>query len=303
MHNRQLKKIYSIIFLAIAVVVMVLTSCRRDDEPGIPPTIELRIDSGYVHSDDTVAAGKTFTVGIIAHKGDANITNFMMNIANDSLYTYLDTGLNAEDVIISKTIIKGLGQKDTWTFTVRAKDGAWASVSLNIFLDTSSTFGPVITIPSVILGAQHCTANGSFYDVKNNTIYFLADAFNVQDSIEMLYFYDAVTSDANTIASPNANIDTSVFNGTYGLPNWTVKNETRYLKTTLTAVDFDNFNNDSLLIATYNETLSKRKAKNLAVGDIYAFRTANNKLGLFEVLNVFGTDAGTVEIKIKMQPY
>jgi len=283
--------------------IVSIFSCRKNNDDGIGPTIAFKLDSGFVYKDDTILIGKTYNVGIIAQKGDVNITNFIIKVSNNSTTTYLDTGMNVSTLDINKTIIKGLAAKDTWTFIVRDKNGNSASVSFNIFADSSSVFGSIVTIPSIILGAQNNTSIGSFLDIKNKLVYNLDQAYAIQDSIEILYFYDAIQTDANTIASPNANIDASVFPGTSGLTNWTVKNETRYLQTSLSASDFESFYNDSILIATYNETLAKRKAKNLVAGDIYVFRTAKNKLGMFKVLNVTGTDAGTVEIKVKMQPY
>jgi hypothetical protein len=303
MHNPRLEMKSTRILLLAIFFAMVIFSCRKETEPGIGPSIEFKVDTGYVYNDDTVLIGKTFNVGIIAKKGDVNITNFIIKVSNDSLTTYLDTGVNTASLSVYKTIIKGLAPKDTWTFIVRDKDGNSTSLSFNIYADANSTFGPVITIPSIILGAQNNTATGSFLDIKNVAVYNLQQAFGIQDSIEILYYYDAIASDANTIASPNANIDVSVFPGTYGLSNWTIKNETRYLITAMTDSDFNNFSNDSLLIALYDEPNSKRKAKNLIPGNIYVFKTAKGKLGLFEVLNVSGTDTGTIEIKVKMQPY
>jgi hypothetical protein len=303
MHNQRFKKILGFILLLICGCFLVLFSCRKDPETGAGPVVHFKIDTGYVYQDDTVLIGKYFKVGIVAERGDANITNFIIKVTNDSVHTYLDSGMNTESLNIDKSIIKGLGSHDVWTFTVRDKLGNSTSVSFNLYADSSSAFGPVINIPSLILGAQNNTSVGSFLDVKNVTVYNLNDAFTVQDSIEMLYFYDAIGTDANTIASPNANIDASVFPGTYGLANWTIKNETRYLLTSFTSSDFDSFSNDSLLIVSYDEPNAKRKAKNLAPGLIYVFKTAKGKLGMFEVLNVDGTDAGTVEIKIKIQPY
>jgi hypothetical protein len=290
-------------FIILLIIVFGIFSCKKEYK-GSPPTIQLRTDSGYVYKNDTVYIGKTFNVGIIATKGNVNITNLIIEVSNNnSTSRYLDTGLNAASLVENETIIKGLSPKDTWTFIVRDKDGSSASISFNVFANPNSTFGPVITIPSIIMGAQNNTSIGSFLDIKNVIVYNLQQAFNVQDSIQMLYYYDSIQGNANTIASPNANIDPSVFTGTYALANWTILNETRYVQTTFTDADFVNCNNDSLLIATFNEPLSKRKAKNLAVGNIYVFETGDGKLGMFEVLNVVGSESGTIEIKVKMQPY
>ncbi len=295
-------------FFAFLLIIFTIvnTGCKKDadDEKGAPPTLKFRTDSGYVHSDTTILIGKTFKVGLIAAKGDANITNFMIKINTGTTQTYLDSGLNSSGFVIDKNLTKGVSAQEIWTFIVRDKDGNATSISVKITADSSSVYGPVYTIPSIILGAQNDSTVGSFFDFRNNKVHTLAQAFALQDSIELCYYYDFLQGENNEIASPNANIDASVYTGQYALANWTVKNETRYLKTTLTDAQFYGAVNDSILIATYNVPLSKRKAKNLAVGDIYSFKTTTSgKFGLFRVMNVTGTDAGTVEIMVKMQPY
>jgi hypothetical protein len=117
---------------------------------------------------------------------------------------------------------------------------------------------------------------------------------------DRLYYYDFIGSDANSIASPNANVDPSVYPGASGLVNWTVKNETRYYKTTLTTADFNAATN-GLLVSAYNELMAKRKAKNLTSGDVYSFKTAHNKYGLFHVQDVSGQDSGYVKVNILIQ--
>ena len=300
-------KCNSIKFLVFLLIIfsIVTTGCKKDaDDKGAPPSLKLKTDSGYVHSDTTILIGKSFKVGLIAVKGDANITNFMIKITTGTTETYLDSGLNSSGFIIDKNLTKGVSAQEIWTFIVRDKDGNATSISIKITADSNSVYGPVYTIPSIILGAQNDTTVGSFFDFKNNKVHTLAQAYALQDSIELCYYYDFLQGEDNEIASPNANIDASVYTGQYALTNWTVKNETRYLKTTLTDAQFYGTANDSILIATYNVPLAKRKAKNLAVGDIYSFRTTTTgKFGLFRVMNVTGTDAGTVEIMVKMQPY
>jgi hypothetical protein len=302
--KHKIVKIFAVIALLLIIPSIVNISCKKDaDDKGAPPTLRLKTDSGYVHSDTVILIGKTFKVGLIATKGDANITNFEIKIATDTTETYLDSGLNSSGFIIDKYLTKGVSTLEVWTFIIRDKNGNATSISLKIKADPNSVYGPVMTIPSIIMGAQHDTTVGSFADLKNDKVHTLAQAFTIQDSIEMCYYYDFLQGEDYEIASPNANIDASVYTGPYALANWTIKNETRYLKTTLTEAMFDGVTNDSLLIATYNVPLSKRKAKNLVASDIYSFKTITGKFGLFRVLNVTGTDAGTVEIMVKMQPY
>jgi hypothetical protein len=299
----MIKRAFHIISVVFVTLIVLFYSCKKQEETSVGPSLHFKTDSGFVHNDTAILIGKSFTVGIVASSGDANITNFMIKVNTGSTQTYLDSGLNSAGFSIDKILSKGVSKSETWKFIMRDKSGKSASATIHINADSNSVYGPVITIPSIILGAQNNTAIGSFLDIRNEAVYNLAQAFTLQDSIDVCYYYDFLQGENNVIASPNANIDASVFTGQYGLANWTIRNETRYLQTTITDADFNGLANDSLLIATYNFPLSKRKAKNLAAGDIYSFKTSKGKYGLFRVMNVTGTDSGTVEIKIKMQAY
>jgi hypothetical protein len=116
--------------LILLLIIIFAAACRKTEKKGAPPTLQFKVDTAYVYKDDTVLVGKTFKVGIIANKGDDNITNFIIKVSNDSTITYLDTGLNASSLNLSETIIKGVSLKDTWTFIARDKDGSSASISL-----------------------------------------------------------------------------------------------------------------------------------------------------------------------------
>ena len=296
------KKIITNVIHAFCFIAVILMACHKEEEATNGPSLKFDVESGFVHYDTTELIGSTFKVGVIAVSGDVNITNFMIKVTTDSTQKYLDSGLNSASFNITKFLVKGVSKEEIWTFIVRDKAGKSASLSIKITADSNSTYGPVITIPSILLGAQNNTTVGSFLDIKNILVYNLTDAFGAQDSIEICYYYDFLQGENNVIASPNANIDASVYTGQYTLTSWTVHNETRFLQTTLTSSDFTGISNDSLLIASYNTPLSKRKAKNLAAGDIYSFKTSKGKFGMFKVINVNGTDGGTVEIMVKIQP-
>jgi len=154
------------------------------------------------------------------------------------------------------------------------------------------------------LGAQNAGIEG-FYSLENELSYQISDAHAIQESINLLYYYDFLQDEDNVIASPGANIDASVFNdATYGPENWQVRNTTRFEKKSgeLTTDEFLSSANDSLILShTFDFSSGKRKSKNLVAGDIYAFVTDENHRGLIHVVEVIGTDEGTVEFEIKMQ--
>ncbi len=286
--------------LSLWLIIFLLSSCKKKENT--PPRIYLTATSGYVYKDSLMAVGKNFKVELNAEfGGDANITNIIIRNEHDGIITnYFDTGINNESIKISKILTKSVYDSEKWTFIAIDKNGGNASVSFITSKDPASQFGPVRHLDAT-MGAQSSTLFGSFLSLNSGQYFFLDSAFGHQDSIEMCYYYDITSTDANTIASPNANIDPSIYTGSSSLANWTVKNETRYYKTTLTYADLTTAANDSLLLVAYSEPDGKRKAKNLVGGDIYAFKTAHNKYGLFHVQQVTGLYTGFITVNILIQ--
>jgi hypothetical protein len=281
------KLTYLLIVFAIG-----FTSCSEDD-PKKDPTIEFITDSGYTYENTSMEQDDTIYVGINAEfNGDDKITLFEIKANNTVLHSETTDEFELERTI---SISKSNVPTEEWTFEVTDAGGRSASVSIILTLE----YGEIITNNSVVLGAQDNPSLGSFYSTQTNEIYLQGDAFNNQSIIDILYYYDA--TDLSVIASPGAqNID-DYFTGTSGIDNWTTLNETRYTKTDITVVEFDAISDDSIILNAFDADDSNRKAKNLAVGDVYAFRTENGKKGLFKVIAIDGEAAGTVEIAIKVQ--
>jgi hypothetical protein len=284
------------------MMIFFFVSCRN--HPGDkPPTLELIKGGNYIYKDTVLKAGTAFLFGIVADKGDNDLTNLQVRrVFNGGEQMMIDTGIHNEKFVYSCQQSTGTNASEVWYFRILDDEGQWTEVSFTLTI--ISAFDSVRFLPSVILGAQQCTTHGSFYDLRNDTVYFQHDAFSNQDSIEMLYYYDN-TGWANTIASPGANIDSMFFPGPDGIDQWTPdnRNETRYIITNISTSVFDAVVYDSLLIAEYNSHLHYyRKAKNLVTGNVYSFRTTTHgKFGLFKVVNVVGAETGTIEISIKVQ--
>ncbi|MFC2111090.1 hypothetical protein ACFLQ5_01420 [Bacteroidota bacterium] len=166
--------------------------------------------------------------------------------------------------------------------------------------DSSSSFGNIKYYNNVELGAQN-NITGSFYSLYDDSVYNLTNAYANQNKIDVCYYYDLINTDENTIASAGANIDASVYPGPNALANWSIKRTSRFKTSGISGNDFLTANNDSLLIVEYGQSDGTRKAKNLKSGDIFSFKNEDGKIGLFKVNSVNGTDAGTINISIKVQ--
>lgn len=302
---RIAKSTISIAAVFVAIVFF-LHACKEEDKTYPVPEITFINDSGYVFQDTTLLLSDFVKLGIAAKtNSNVELTHFNYTlIEDDTNITSVDTGVFTKEFSYALNISKGIAFKDKWEFYVRDRDSRKSNVISVVFTkDSASIFGNIINIPSLIFGAQLNNAYKGFFSIEAKQLYSLEEGYNNQELINLLYFYDFFDGDENTISSPGANIDESVFPGSYGLLNWATKNTTRFIEqANITLADFDACQNDSLILAnTFTFSSGKRKAKNLAAGKIFAFVTEKGKRGLFKVIDVQGTDGGYVEVALKIQ--
>jgi hypothetical protein len=288
------------LIVPLLLSIVLLMGCEKNETDHIPPSIKFVTSPGFVHSDTVLAMGESYRVGIIAENHEVNLTNFIIKVETDEMETYLDSGMNTASLQYEKTFVKGIKPVENWRFIIRDKEGKSAEVGFTISMDTTSSFGQVLYHPSVDLGAQN-NEFGNFYSLGLDSVFILENAFLNQSVIDMCYYYDFIDTDENTIASPGANIDATVYTGDAGIENWELRRTTRYKIANITEDDFMSAVNDSLLIAVYGQSDGNRKAKNLAPGMFFSFKNEEGKVGLFRVNTVSGTDEGTINISIKVQ--
>ncbi len=289
------------LFLApvlIASTALMFAGCEKKDSPAQPPSIQLLQVSGSISNDTTIGFGELMTFTINATHGSDNLTNLIAFRSGTGLtqQRVLDTSMNTPSFSVNKSFTKSPADTEYWTIVVRDKNRLSDSVSLVITRDTTTDYGPVRLIESVVMSAQNLGALGSFFSFQTG-VYDLNAALQRQDETELLYYYYG--EDENVIASPGANIESGVFDG--DLENWTTRLTTRFTEISLPEEDFYAIENDSLLVAIYPEGGGKRKSKNLSAGKTFSFKTQDAKFGIFRVIEVVGQEAGTIEIDIKVQ--
>lgn len=151
---------------------------------------------------------------------------------------------------------------------------------------------------TITLGAQDNTTTGGFYSFNEEKVYTMSEAFSNQAAIDLLCFYDS--SDSITISSPGANI-TGIFSGDNSPENWDVTNTTYLYQVDPQIFGTDEFSalssTDAIIETLYNTDQAKRKAKDLKVDQIFAFKRQNNQYGLFKVLQVINGNDGSIKIE------
>ncbi len=160
-------------------------------------------------------------------------------------------------------------------------------------------------VKKVSLGAQDNVNTGGFYSVSENKVYTMENAFNNQGAIDIFCFFEAkkASDAANNIAmaSPGSGID-GIFSGSAAPENWTTQNTTFFCATTLTVAQFDALEEtDQLIETSFDQENAYRKAKDLKVDDIYAFKTQSGTYGLFKVTQVTQGSTGSVAFEVKVK--
>jgi len=291
--------------LLITIAVIVLSACNKQENSFPNPSIGFINDSGFVFKDTTVLLNDTITLGIIARsESDQPLTHMNIGLLNDSILTSIDSGFYSSTITYTKEIVKGMADEEKWSFYVRDRAGRKSNtISILLNKDSNSVYGNINFLPEITFGAQNNNAFGSFLSLLSGQVFEQDDAYNLQSDINLLYYYDLIEEDENTIASPGANLDDSFFPGPTGLTNWSTRNTTRFeLRENITESDFTLCQNDSLILYnTFEFASGKRKSKNLIAGNIFAFVTESGIKGLFLVHEVEDQEEGKIKISIKMQ--
>lgn len=289
-------------FLIVLFAIILFSCDKNDDEIKTGPDIRFVAGPNLITSDTSLENGQEVKIKITANKGSSNITLLRQEIDKDGEIAYIDSGVNTDYLTFERIITKGVSEIETWTFIVQDKNQMKDEITITFSLEGEITYQDIQYSGPIILGAQNNTSEDGFYSFDDNLTYTLAEAFDIQEKIQLLYFFDDLTGEDNVITGPGANIDESVYNQEIGVHNWTTRNTVRFIDKTddITIEEFDACQNDSLILAnTFEFSTGKRKAKNLAVDDIYSFVSEDQIEGLLKVININGEKEGTVEFELK----
>jgi hypothetical protein len=295
-----MKRVLYFLSAILITSVTLLTSCTEDTTtPDQPPTIEFVAGSGFVSENVTLTVGTTFQIKVLMEANatsgskiqDLKVTRVFDLQTSDTTYSINET---TATVTIGFIAMPTAGVERI-TFEAIDKAGQSASVYLDITTENATT--PINTFTMKILGSYQSSYGSSFASL-DGTVYSMNDAYNNQASIDFLYWWGSSTS--ATIGAPddaNANL---VYTGATGLPNWTIKNATRFQTTALTAAEFDAIN-DGNVLATNASGADKTRIGTLAVGNVFAFKSVTGKSGLIKVTNITTGAAGDITIDVKVE--
>jgi len=288
------------------LAVFCFAGCTKDkQQPGLKPEIKFLRSVDIISSDTTLDINQKVKIGIEASaKSGAPLTQFTVVSTMDENTTAIDSGLFSNEFQYYREITKGLAETEHWQFYVKDRNGNTSdTIGLKLFKEENSGFGPILIFEDIILGAQQNPEHGGFYSYETNLTFNITEAYDNQQIIDLLYYFDILESDAHTIASPGANIGEAIYNNEMAPGNWTTRKTLRFeYLPGLTVENFESCTNDSLILAnTFVFGSGKRKAKNLSPGHIYAFVSETDERGIFLVRHREGDENGFIQFSIKMQ--
>ncbi len=222
------------------------------------------------------------------------------------LYLITITNESTFEKSIQTVAYPAVGQEE-FICTVTDENDNTSTISFKV---TTILTDPGISVyTGISLGSWNSTTNSSFASITGQT-YGIAEAAadSIQSKIDWVYFNG--TSYGNTLMSPS---DTLVENVYPSIENWTVRNQTRFTKTTYGPDIFDIIENDNQLIVFintgnlnfvydfYSELLSNPGG--FAVNDVLAFETHTGKYGFIKITAVnpgTSNDLSTITYDLKV---
>lgn len=277
---------YLFMALLMSAAVMV-TSCGKDDDEVDPgPTLNLKGGAEYTSADATVQSGSVIRVGVNGLKSSVSgekLVRYKFSItANNTPTTYVDSTFSSDSFTWETEItLSGVGEIRL-AFELWDKNGMTADQAFNIIIEDPGM--QINKYVDVEFGSWN-DAVGSFFSSIEGITYTVgqtsASPLN-QAKIDFLFFKGV--SNQNTMASPD-DADANTIND-LKLNLWTNKNQTRFNATTITAAQFDAIG-ETYQFPTFNLSAQTSKMNNLVNGQVFLFKTKNDKLGLVKIVDLY----------------
>jgi len=291
---------YLFMALLMSAAVMV-SSCGGDDDEVDPgPTLNLKGGAAYTSADATVQSGSVIRVGVNGLKssvsGDKLVRYKFSITANNTPTTYVDSTFSSDSFTWETDItLSGVGEIRL-SFELWDKNGMKADQAFNIIIEDPGM--QINKFLNVEFGSWNDPV-GSFFSSTEGITYTVTQTRNVpanQAKIDFLFFKGS--QNANTFASPD-DPDAATINDLGPLSDWTNKNQTRFNATAITAAQFDAIG-ETYQFPTFNLSAQTSKMNNLVNGQVFLFKTKNDKLGLVKIVNLYNRgDRATASIIVQ----
>ncbi|PKP47121.1 MAG: hypothetical protein CVT94_12460 [Bacteroidetes bacterium HGW-Bacteroidetes-11] len=268
---------------------VVVTSCGKDDDPVDPgPTLNLKGGATYTSADATVQSGSVIRVGVNGLKSSVSgvkLVRYKFSItANNTPTTYVDSTFSSDSFTWETDLtLSGVGEVRL-SFELWDKNGMKADQAFNVIIEDPGM--QINKYLNVEFGSWN-DLEGSFFSSTegfNYTVNQTSTSPVNQLKTDFIFFKGVVNG--NTFAAPDdADVNTIT---TLKVNTWPVgnKNQTRFNTTTITAAQFDAIG-ETYQFPTFNLSAQTSKVNNLVNGQVFLFKTKNDKLGLVKIVDLY----------------
>jgi len=287
-------------------IVLIAFSCS--EKSGIShSSLILKTGVAYTSEGSFIPQGGKIRIGLLASGGGAPLTYVRIErvtAGEVSLQVdkgiYVATGGYDEDFVFAKDS----SDQEIWVVTVMNADRDTVVKRLNVFRASGSAYGDIHYYPSLSLGFQDNTLFGHFVDVDSGIVYDNSTIQNLEGTVDLLGYY-YITS-----GLPSPSLTCPAYTAAIAyypeLGTWPVKNNTLYdyasTDNNLISIDqFDEAQNDSLLVSAYIPGKVSGNCKYCYTGKVIPFKTQEGKYGLVKVIRADQSSDGSMEIAIKVQ--
>jgi hypothetical protein len=298
-----MRKLNFFLGLGTLSLAALFTSCSKDTT-ALGPSVELTSDAEVV-----APANSVITIAWRANAGDANLKTFTIKEGNSAVvdedgidWTAFDIPNASNEAYVGSARVAIGTTATSFTLLVTDKDGLTASKTVNVTIE-----GPVGSLKaeqSITLGAQD-NVTGSFFASLTGNVWTIAELKSGSHfaQVDLIYYVGATNKEA--IFSPKAIVDNNItWSGSVTVASWGTPNATKFKLAT--ASDYTNATFASV------QTLGTDASLDLANGgdnpivglktdDVYSFKTAGGKYGVFKVTAVTAGATNTITLAVKVQ--
>ncbi len=317
-----MKKLKIMMAMLSMAAVVGFSSCGDDEDETIADakiTLTVRKVVGntstIISSGATINSGDSLNVEIKFEGNDKNKLKSYQTTGSWATTTLKSGNLSGT----SATVIDGSTANlpaSNYTYTViltSEKGTITAPFNFTIAGAPASTY--VINTGVVLLGNQ-ADSKAKFWSGKNDNSYFLADAVGnatLQSAIDFGY---ATRTDGNKLISPNSADATAIYadqwaNNSEDITNWTTRNNTTFILTTITPTSFNNATDSAAIEALIATARTAGEPNNQSVNTVndkvYLYKTQAGRYGLINVATTTGSvvngsaQSGEINFFVKYQ--
>jgi hypothetical protein len=125
----KIKSIDQFMAVFVAASVILLSSCKKEEDERVPPDLSFNMGVGYTFAEKTVLVDDSVIIGAIATRKEDDLKSFNISVLYDgalaaNYFTYFmtaaETGYYAKELRIKTRSQTGT---EKWIFSVTDKDG------------------------------------------------------------------------------------------------------------------------------------------------------------------------------------